>query len=60
MSKEEPQRPPEFWFAILVSSLRDGAYKSADRAQQRLREAGIDVSFERILSAQEKDADESA
>jgi hypothetical protein len=49
MPKTTSHRPAEFWFSLLINAIRDGEFHSAHRAYCELQDAGIDVSFRRLI-----------
>ena len=45
MGRKSIPQPPQYWFGVLLESVRQGNFQVAQQADSRLRELGIEVSL---------------
>ncbi len=53
MNQRTIPQPPQYWFGVLLDSVRQGDFQIAHYADMRLRELGIEVSLCEMFSGGE-------
>jgi hypothetical protein len=59
MDRKSIPQPPQYWFCVLLDSVRQGDFSIARQADSRLRESGIEVSFRGLIPGGEPPRGES-